>query len=198
MTKEYKKWLAKLDFISTEYPFGKIETHRNEEGNFHDKGERPAQISPTRITQWQNGRKHGIDVDIYGSLVYWFKGVLVPMKYMTRPEELTFEEIIGHPNAEVRRVGIEIYGFDRLISEKKFKAVHKDNKTGASLYSLKMGKGDREQNVCIVRVLDGTPMPDGERKVYFLQVPPTMKTCKEAIAWTFRKDEASYAPEVET
>jgi hypothetical protein len=194
MTKEYKKWLAKLDFIQKEYEFGPFRILRDATGEMHDRKGQPSYVSPTRITQYQNGRKHGIDVDTYGTICYFFKGVQVPRKYILEPESLTYEEVMTHANAEVRRVGIEIYGFDRLIEEKKLRCIHKDKDTGAGLYQMKIG----DLVIQVVRVLDGTPMTDGTRKVYFLQVPPTMTTCKQAIAWTFRKEPDDYNPDIET
>jgi hypothetical protein len=50
----------------------------------------------------------------------------------------------------------------------------------------------------VVKVLNGTPEPDGTRKLYFLTVPPGTKTCKEAIAWTFGVDAKDYHPDVES
>ena len=38
---------------------------------------------------------------------------------------------------------------------------------------------------------------DGTRKRYFLAVPPTMKTARKAVAWTFGMSADEYKPEVE-
>ena len=37
----------------------------------------------------------------------------------------------------------------------------------------------------MVEVVNSTPEPDGSRKTYFLRVPPTIGTAREAVAWTF-------------
>ena len=45
----------------------------------------------------------------------------------------------------------------------------------------------------MVKVKDSTT---GE--IYLLRVPPTMKTCKEAVAWTFGMTAEEYVLEKET
>ena len=42
------------------------------------------------------------------------------------------------------------------------------------------------------QVVNGTPEPDGTYKHYFLQVPPTMRTPREAVAWTYGLSERHY------
>jgi len=50
----------------------------------------------------------------------------------------------------------------------------------------------------MVKVINQTPEPDGTRKVYFLRVPPTIITAKEAVAWTFDQPGEEYNPLEET
>jgi hypothetical protein len=47
-----------------------------------------------------------------------------------------------------------------------------------------------------VEVLNSTPEPDGSSKSYMLRVPPTVRTPRAAIAWTFDVPENEYKPEV--
>jgi hypothetical protein len=49
-----------------------------------------------------------------------------------------------------------------------------------------------------LKVLNSTPEVDGTQKEYFLCVPPTMKQCKQAVAWTFGLDAEDYNPCQET
>jgi hypothetical protein len=56
----------------------------------------------------------------------------------------------------------------------------------------------REEPILMVEVLNSTPEPDGSRKTYFLRVPPHMQTARQAVAWTFRMDQFTYAPAVES
>jgi hypothetical protein len=50
----------------------------------------------------------------------------------------------------------------------------------------------------MVEVINATPEPDGSRRTYFLAVPPTVRTAREAVAWTFGLDELDYEPSRET
>jgi hypothetical protein len=55
-----------------------------------------------------------------------------------------------------------------------------------------------DEDIVMVEVQNATPEPDGSRKTYFLRVPPTMATARQAVAWTFGKEEREYAPDRET
>lgn len=44
-----------------------------------------------------------------------------------------------------------------------------------------------------VEVTNGTPEPDGSYKQYYLQVPPTMRSPRQAVAWTYGLTEGEYA-----
>ena len=46
----------------------------------------------------------------------------------------------------------------------------------------------------MVEVRNSTPEPDGSRKTYFLRVPPTVRTAREAVAWTFGLGAVEYRP----
>lgn len=197
--KDIRRWFGRVRYIQGEWPFlskpGKPVEIRNDDKQLHC-ATGPAIRTYTYIAHYENGRKHGVHATRWGSLSYYFKGVLVPPKYILEPEKLTFEEVISHPNAEIRRVGCEAYGFDRMEKEKKFELLDHDEETGAKLLKCTcLAKND--EPLVIVKVLDGTPDASGNRKVYTLQVPPDSKRCKEAIAWTFYKNEKDYKPSIE-
>jgi hypothetical protein len=50
----------------------------------------------------------------------------------------------------------------------------------------------------MVEVVNRTREPDGRFRHYWLRVPPTMRTAREAVAWTFNMPAERYAPEKET
>jgi hypothetical protein len=50
----------------------------------------------------------------------------------------------------------------------------------------------------VVCVTNKTPEPDGTYKKYFLRIPPTISTAKEAVAWTFEQQTEEYMPGQET
>ena len=203
-TDQLRKWFRTLDFFRGEYPFlqqGEPPQYKfNPDGRLHCL-DGPAWITSTRLRWYVDGRRTGADIDIYGSINYYYKDILVPSKYIIDRENLTFDEVITQDNAEVRRVGMEIYGFERMISEKRLKLIdsveHDDPEMVSELYRAKLSNKDEEE-LSIIRVSDGTPTADGKRKKYILQVPPDMKTFQQAVAWTFRKEPDDYHPVIET
>ena len=46
--------------------------------------------------------------------------------------------------------------------------------------------------VVLVEVLNATAQRSGTRKTYFLRVPPTVRTAREAVAWTFGMNAEAY------
>lgn len=190
----FDAWKARLDFFSTEYPFGSIQRFTNEEGNLH-KDDGPAYITPTRITWYRNGRKHGLDADKWGSISYYYEGVRIPPHFYTKPESLSITEVLAHTNTEVRYVGIKIVGMDRVLESNNTTIIHKDKQKNQILFQI---KGIFEEPVSYVKVVNSTQEPDGTYKDYYLCVPPDMKTCQQAVAWTFRLEEQEYQPGQET
>jgi hypothetical protein len=192
--KGFDAWKARLDFFSKEYPFGPITRFTNEEGRLH-KDDGPAYITPTRITWYKNGRKHGLDADKWGSINYYYEGVRIPPHFFTKPESLSITEVLSHANTEVRYVGIKIVGMDKVLESNRTTIIHKDEEKNQILFQI---KGIFEEPVSYVKVVNSTQEPDGTYKDYYLSVPPTVKTCQQAVAWTFRLEENEYHPEQET
>lgn len=201
----FDAWKARLDYMNKEFPFSKPEegiiTIKNEEGRLHADHE-PAWRSPTRIMWYRDGRKHGVDADIYGSITYYYENIRIPPKYnqaVADPELLTVEEVLKHTNQEVRYVGIKIVGFDRIMKHKNCKIIDRDEKKGQVLFTI---SGIFEEPVAYVKVINSTAEPDGSFKNYFLCVPPPsegIKSCGAAVAWTFGfKNAEDYHPEQET
>jgi hypothetical protein len=52
--------------------------------------------------------------------------------------------------------------------------------------------------LALVHVTNATLEPDGTRKGYVLPVPPTVRTAREAVAWTFGMTAKTYRPAQET
>ncbi len=50
----------------------------------------------------------------------------------------------------------------------------------------------------MVEVVNSTPEPDGSHRTYWLRVPPSTRTAREGVAWTFGLDSAAYEPLVQT
>jgi hypothetical protein len=190
----FNAWVARLSWFKDEYPFGPMQRFTNEEGRLH-KDDGPAYITPTRITWYKDGRKHGIDADKHGSLFYYYENIRVPPHYITKPETVTLQEVLAHPNTEVRFVGMKIVGMEKVMNDKKTKVIHRDDEKGQVLFQI---KGIFQDPVSYVKVVNSTAEPDGTFKDYYLCVPPDMKTCQQAVAWTFRMNANEYAPSQET
>ncbi len=197
----FDAWKARLEYMGKDQPFTKpgegIKEIRNEVNNLHADNE-PAWRSPTRVIWYKDGRKHGIDADIHGSIHYYYENIRIPPKYhqaISNPEILSVEEVLKHPNQEVRYVGMRIVGFERVMQSKNCKIIHKDESTDQVLFEI---KGVFDEPIKYVRVWNSTAELDGSYKPYYLCVPPETKTCKQGVAWTFRKDEKDYNPSQET
>jgi len=191
-----KQWEDRMQFILDEFAFGPYREFRDADNRPH-RVDGPAIISPTKVSYYIEGRRHGPEVDIGGTIIYYFKNVIVPKRFYLTPETVTVEEILRCKNAEVRRIGLEVYGFERMIQEGRFRLVDEHKDSGACLYMFIDKKKHFEENVCIIKVLDGSMNDHGERREYILQVPPNTKTAWEAVSWTFRKETKAYAPTIE-
>ena len=75
------------------------------------------------------------------------------------------------------------------------KLVRQDN--FGKLWRLQPGM--EGESVRVVEVVNATPEPDGSYRNYFLQVPPSVRTAREAVAWTFGFESArDYALKAES
>jgi len=195
--KSFLNWQKRVKFFNEEYPFGQIRELRDVLGRLHapETGDGFAVVTNTRCTGYKEGRLHGIDVDVYGSCTFYYEGIMVPPSYIQHPENLKFEDMVNHPNTEVRYVGMKIYGYERLRKEDKCTILDEDPRTGSELLKF---DGVLDEPIVLIKVINASPEPDGTYKEYYLHVPPDMKTCKNAVAWTFRKTESEYQPAQET
>jgi hypothetical protein len=124
---------------------------------------------------------------------YYWHGVRVEQYVVDNPERITVAEIEAEANVEVRRIKIERFGQTRYLLDSSAREIHRDDY--GTLYR-KEERGD--EPLVMVNVVNATPEPDGSFKDYFLRVPPTMRTAREAVAWTFGKTAEVYEPEKET
>jgi hypothetical protein len=157
--------------ILTERP---SELHRDDEGRLHNESG-PAVRYPD------------------GWSIYAIHAVRVPQRVVEEPETITVEQIRGERNAEVRRVMIERFGADRYLLASDAKLVQEDE-------CGKLWRVDLEEDEPLVMVccMNSTAEPDGSFREYHLRVPPTTKTAREGIAWTFDVPEELYEPAVQT
>ncbi|MFG2764019.1 DUF6745 domain-containing protein [Streptomyces rubiginosohelvolus] len=124
-----------------------------------------------------------------GFALHAWRGMPVPAAFLDELSSLTPERIRAEENAELRRVMLEYYGYDRYLTESGAEPVHRDE-TGV-LWRIAL---DGDEDVVMVEVVNSTPEPDGTYRTYWLRVPPTTRTAKDGVAWTFGLEEAAYAP----
>jgi hypothetical protein len=152
-------------------------------------------LKPTKIAFNDQGKLHnaqGSAIEFVDNtkLFYW-NGVEVPEFVVTDPRKIKAKAIDSEKNVEVKRVMIERFGIDRyLIGAKK---LHEDE--FGILYRQRV-PGD--EDLYVVKVVNSTPEPDGSQRVYFLRVPPVVKTAREGVAWSFGLLEHEYFPLVES
>ncbi|MEV7155255.1 DUF6745 domain-containing protein [Streptomyces misionensis] len=148
--------------------------HQDEAGRL-DRGDGPALAFPD------------------GFALYAWRGMPVPAEFLAELDGLTPRRIREEENAELRRVMLEHYGYDRYLKESGAKPVQRDE-TGV-LWRVEL-PGDEPQ--VMVEVVNSTPEPDGTHRTYWLRVPPRTRTAREGVAWTFGLEEAEYTPQRQT
>ena len=145
---------------------------------------------------YRNGRLHGTEKkwDENGKLELsraYVNGMAIPVwvNDLIVSHKLRAEHILRVDNAEVRRFCLEELGYSRFLSQMKHEVI--ENKGEQELVKINWMK--REEPICLVKV-----KCPSTGAFYTLRVPPTMKTVKEAVAWTFGVRENEYLPENET
>lgn len=122
-----------------------------------------------------------------------WRGVSVTHQTAFFPETLRSADALAENNAEVRRVMIERIGFERFLAEVKARVLDEDKDPGGPRQLLQVDLEGDEPLVCV-----SVRCPSTDRH-YLIRVPPTMTTCRQAVAWTAGFDDpADYAPMVET
>lgn len=125
-----------------------------------------------------------------GTKLYIIRGMDVEERIIEHPETITIAEIEKQSNAELRRVLIQQYGEGRYLTDAGARVVDDDPRFGTLLEIERPG----DEPLARVRVVNKTAEPDGTFNVYFLKVPPGMKTAHEAVAWTFDMSPEQYQP----
>ncbi len=154
--------------------------------------DRPTALHRDNLGRLHHGEGPALSYPDGWGLHAW-RGMPIPGDLAARLAELTVAEIQCEPNAEIRRVMLEHFGFDRYLRECNAVRVHEDE--CGVLWSVAM---PRDEPLVMVEVINATPEPDGTRRTYFLRVPPDTRTARGGVAWTFDLDEQEYAPMVQT
>ncbi|MFI1714849.1 DUF6745 domain-containing protein [Streptomyces litmocidini] len=151
-----------------------VELHRDEAGRL-DRGDGPALAFRD------------------GFALHAWRGMRVSADFLAGLADLTPERIREEENAELRRVMLEYYGYDRYLAASGARHEHSDE-TGVL---WRIGLAD-DEDVVMVEVVNSTPEPDGTHRTYWLRVPPRTRTAREGVAWTFGLRPEEYEPLVQT
>jgi hypothetical protein len=117
-----------------------------------------------------------------------WKGVEVPRWLIEQPERITLGAIDVEDNVQVRRCMIEIMTPARFVAVGGAVRIAEDE-TGILWRKIWL----TYDAWAAVEVINATPEPDGTYKHYFLQVPPDMRTAREAVAWTYGLTPRTYS-----
>ena len=133
-----------------------------------------------------------------GWSIWAWHGVRVPRQVIEAPESLRWRQILGERNAAVRSVMIERLGADRFLRDCAAQLIHEDHDSlghPRHLWRIVVGHGEP---ICFIEVTNSTQAADGSWRTYVLRVPPGIRTCQQAVAWTFGLAPHEYRPSVET
>ncbi|WP_406291236.1 DUF6745 domain-containing protein [Embleya sp. NBC_00896] len=156
---------------------------------------------PTAMHRDDHSRLHNGDGPALtyadGFALHAWRGMPVPADFVgglgPGGSRLTVRGINNEENAELRRVMLEIYGYDRYLRDVGAQPLDRDE-TGV-LWEIEL---DDDEPIVMVEVLNSTPEPDGTTRTYWLRVPPDTETAREGVAWTFGVSAADYRPLRET
>ncbi len=127
-----------------------------------------------------------------GTGEYFWRDLHLTEKHIRHPERLSADEILDIRNVELRRWIISRIGFAELLNRPEVEVLDEDVDYGGRRQLLRLNLHTDEPLVA-VRVI----CPSTQRN-YLLRVPPAMRSCQEAIAWTFGIERARYRPVIET
>lgn len=114
-------------------------------------------------------------------------GTIPTLYRVLQGADVSTQDIIGLPNAEIRRAVVEVVGYEKIVDGAE---VLDESLIDGTLLRVPL---EDDEDLVLVHVQD----PSTDRQ-YFLRVPPNMKTAKQARAWTFGFDAKDFEPLVET
>jgi hypothetical protein len=123
------------------------------------------------------------------SNIYAVHGVLVPENVIMMPELITVKDIEAQDNAEVKRIMMSQMGISKYLEQTDAKVLHTDS-TFVSMFNdnrkvPRVLMQDKENRKFLVGT-DGSTA-----RVYYMQVPNSVKTCSEAASALAGFDESN-------
>jgi hypothetical protein len=149
---------------------------------------------PLRVSRDNGNRLHndeGMALEYRdGWGIYAWHGFRLPLAYhwiIKEKHKITADLIEKETNAEIRRIMLEIHGFDKYLTERKAKVISVDVIHGQPRRLLEFDVAG--EKIRAVEVINGTKEPDGTYRKFILgcvQVNGRYpETPHEAIAWSY-------------
>lgn len=147
----------------------------------------------TTVALDAEGRPHAEDGPALawadGTRIHAWHGRLAPPELLDQNQPITRSRIDREGDPERRWVLIERYGLGRYLLESGATEIQHDE--CGRLYRLAQLWSEP---ILAVRVVNHTPEPDGSVREFWLRVPPTVATARQAVAWTFDLPAEDYNP----
>lgn len=145
---------------------------------------------------YREGRRHGLcqvwsKAGELRTRRYCLRDVVIPrpIELLIAAGKLNAQVIIRIKNAEVRRICLEELGYSRFLSQVEHEIVDRDGEQEL----VKVRWHQKEEVLCLVKV-----KCPSTGAFYTLRVPPSMRSVKAAVAWTFDVKPDEYDPIKET
>ncbi len=152
---------------------------------------------PTALHRDNLGRLHHDDGPALsypdGWAMHAWRGMPIPPDLAGRLAGLTVEEIRAEANAEIRRVMLEYFGFDRYLRESQAVRLHEDE--SGILWRVDMPGDEPLVMVEVINAHAGA----GRYPAHLLPAGAAdRQDHRGGVAWTFNLSEEEYAPMVQT
>ncbi|AZI44250.1 hypothetical protein EHF33_15265 [Deinococcus psychrotolerans] len=117
-----------------------------------------------------------------------WSGVPVDARFVLQPEALTGREVLLTRNVQRRRILLDRLGVEKFLADVGGLVLDRDRDAGGERQLVQVPFEDDEP---LVAVLVRCPSTGGR---YTLRVPPFVRTCAEAVAWTANLNVTDYRP----
>jgi hypothetical protein len=151
---------------------------------------------PSALRRDDAGRMHALDNPSLeypdGRAIYAVRGVRVPAEWVKSRRTLDPTIALTERNVERRAAAATLIGWDRVLEHLKPVLVDSERSPEYDFGRLLKVDLPGEPGQLFLQVM----CPTGRTMV--LRVPPTMKSAREANAWTYGRDAASFSPQGRT
>jgi uncharacterized protein DUF6745 len=155
---------------------------------------------PTTLHRDGAGRLH---CDIGPAIAYpdnWaihaWHGTRIPSWFIEEKHRITPDAIEAEENAELRRVMLEIFGFDKYMEARGARLIAEDECLGLPRQPFEIDL--RGERIRVLRVVNGTLEADGRRRQFHLGVPLECNTPHGAVAWSYGRPPTEYREALRT